>query len=90
MRLNDRPTLVGVQELTRRRMGEPTELQRWRHNLKNQLGIVLGFSELLLGELEEASRFRPDVAEIQKAASRALELIGQMPAGTDGEEKPRT
>jgi signal transduction histidine kinase len=82
--------ITGVHEPAKRLMAERTELQRWRHDLKNQLGIVLGFSELLLGELEDGSRFRPDVAEIQKAASRALDLIGQMPVGTDKDEKSRT
>ena len=82
--------ITGVHEQAKRLMTERTALQRWRHDLKNQLGIVLGFSELLLGELEEGSRFRPDVAEIQKAAARALDLVGQMPVGTDRDENSPT
>jgi hypothetical protein len=52
---------------------------RWRHDLKNQLGIVLGFSELLLNELDPASAQRADIEEIHTAAQRALELLATLP-----------
>jgi signal transduction histidine kinase len=58
---------------------------RWRHDLKNQLGIVIGFAELLLNEMEPADGHRADLQEIHTAARRALELLSQMPDGT-GEE----
>ena len=48
---------------------------RWRHDLRNQLGIVLGFSELLLNELDLGSPHRADIQEIHRAAQRALELV---------------
>jgi hypothetical protein len=47
--------------------------------MKNQLGIVLGFSDLLLTELDASSPHRSDLAEIHAAAERALDLIGRMP-----------
>jgi signal transduction histidine kinase len=71
-------------------MTEPTDLPRWRHDLRNQLGIVLGFSELLLGELDPASPQRPDVAEIHNAAKRALELVASMPGTGESAEKEPT
>ena len=43
--------------------------------MKNQLGIILGFSELLLDEMEQADPRRGDVQEIQTAANRAMELM---------------
>jgi signal transduction histidine kinase len=52
---------------------------RWRHDLKNQLGIVLGFSELLLNELDRTSVHRADIEEIHTAAKRALDLMTALP-----------
>jgi signal transduction histidine kinase len=47
----------------------------WRHDLKNHLGIVLGFSEVLLAQLDSADPLRADVEEIHAAAQRAMELV---------------
>lgn len=56
--------------------------ERWKHDLKNQLGIVLGFSELLLHDMPVDDPRRPDIAEICAAAERAMHLVnGQMPRG---------
>jgi signal transduction histidine kinase len=60
-------------------MADASVLARWRHDLKNQLGIVLGFSELLLNELDPASAQRADIGEIHVAAQRALELLATLP-----------
>jgi hypothetical protein len=43
--------------------------------LKNQIGIVLGFSELLLQEMEQNDPRRADIEEIYTAAGKALELV---------------
>jgi hypothetical protein len=43
--------------------------------MKNQLGIILGFSELLLEEFATGDPRRDDVQEIHKAAGRAMELL---------------
>jgi hypothetical protein len=55
---------------------------RWRHDVKNQLGIVLGFSELLIEDLEPTNPVRADLEEILKAARRAMALVEQI------EDKP--
>lgn len=69
-------------------MTDAPALSRWRHDMKNQLGIILGFSDLLLNELDPASPHKPDVTEIQTAAQHALELMARMPgASPDGGEK---
>jgi signal transduction histidine kinase len=47
----------------------------WRHDLKNQLGVVLGFAEIVLAELDPSSPVRADVEEIHTAAQRAMEIV---------------
>jgi signal transduction histidine kinase len=61
--------------------------QRWRHDLKNQLGIVLGFSELLLNDIDPASPHRPDIVEIHTAAQRAIDLVGNIPGASEEDPK---
>jgi signal transduction histidine kinase len=51
--------------------------QRRRHELKNQLGIVLGFSELLMQEMGRDDPRRADIEEIHTAAARALALVAE-------------
>ena len=53
---------------------------KWRHDLKNQIGIVLGFSELLLNEIDDTSAHRADVQEIYNAAQRSLDLLTKLSA----------
>ena len=48
---------------------------RWRHDLKNQLGIILGFSELLLEDMAAEDPARPDIVEIRAAAQRAMQIV---------------
>jgi signal transduction histidine kinase len=60
----------------------PTE--KARHDFKNQLGIILGFSEILLGEADPDDPRRPDLEEIRKAAATALDLLELLfPADAD-------
>jgi signal transduction histidine kinase len=46
-----------------------------QHTLTNYLAIILGFSELLLQDLAVDDPRRPDLEEIHKAATAALELV---------------
>lgn len=59
-------------------MNDKTPDARWRHDLKNQLGIVLGYSELVLQDLEPSNPLRQDVEEIVTAARHAMTLVGQL------------
>ena len=55
-----------------------------RHDFKNQLGIILGFSEILLAEAAAGDPRRHDLEEIHKAAATALDLLeGLFPADAD-------
>jgi hypothetical protein len=46
--------------------------------MKNQLGVILGFSDLLLDEMDPADPRRRDVQEIHAAATRAMELLAKL------------
>lgn len=48
---------------------------RDHHDFKNQLGIILGFSEALLAEAAAGDPRRADLEEIHKAATAALDLL---------------
>ena len=59
-------------------VSEKAPSAKWRHDLKNQLGIVLGYSEMVLEDLDPANPMRADVEEILKAARQALTLLAQI------------
>lgn len=55
-----------------------------RHDFKNQLSIIRGFSEILLAEAAAGDPRRADLEEIYKAAVIALDLIERLfPAHAD-------
>ena len=45
------------------------------HDMKNQLGIVIGFSNLLLDEMAPDDPRRADLDEVRKAGEAALALL---------------
>ena len=45
------------------------------HDLNNVLGVVVGFSELLMDDLEESSPARADAREIMNGAQRAAAIV---------------
>ncbi|MBI3400971.1 MAG: hypothetical protein HY048_06090 [Acidobacteria bacterium] len=49
-----------------------------RHDIKNQLGIILGFSEILLAEAPAGDPRRRDLEEIHTAAKAALDLLARV------------
>jgi hypothetical protein len=54
---------------------EPDNGDLFKHDLKNQLGIVLGFIELLIEDTPESDRRRQDMLEVRRAARACLELL---------------
>ena len=54
------------------------------HDFRNQLGIILGFSDLLIAESAAGDPRRRDFEEIHKAATTALDLLARLfPADAD-------
>jgi signal transduction histidine kinase len=49
-----------------------------RHDFKNQLAVILGFSEILLAEAAAGDPRRGDLEEIHKAATAALDLLARL------------
>jgi PAS domain S-box-containing protein len=45
------------------------------HDLNNVLGIVVGYSEMLLGDLDESSSVKSEAMEILKAGQRAAAIV---------------
>lgn len=61
-----------------------TDDDKNRHDFKNQLAIIRGFSEILLTETSPSEPSRRDLEEIHKAALTALDLLGRLyPADMD-------
>ena len=57
------------------------------HDLKNLLGIIIGYSALLLDEMPGDDSRRPDVDEIRKAGEGALALLEDWNKATRGEAR---
>ena len=57
------------------------------HDMKNYLGIVIGYSNLLLEELPPEDPRRMDVDEIRKAGEAAIALVEQWSAGRAAEDE---
>ena len=55
-----------------------TDDDKNRHDFKNQLGIILGFSEVLFAEAATDDPRRGDFEEIHKAAVTALDLLARV------------
>jgi hypothetical protein len=48
------------------------------HQFKNYLAIILGFCDLVLGDLPKTDPQRGDVSEIRAAAQSALDLLPEV------------
>ncbi len=48
------------------------------HRLKNQLAIIYGFADLMLVEMPPGDRHAPQIAEVRKTASAALEILNDV------------
>lgn len=59
---------------------------RWQHDVRNQLAIVIGFSDLLLQDAGEQPLCRAELEEIRSAAARAMQLIVRAPRSRDGRD----
>jgi signal transduction histidine kinase len=62
--------------------------RKFVHDMKNMLGIIIGYSNLLLDEMPADDPKRGDVDEIRKAGDRALALLNTW-AGPAVVEEPK-
>jgi len=51
---------------------------RWVHDMRNCLGIVLGFADLLLEEMDDSDVRRDDIQQVCAAARRAMRLMAEI------------
>ena len=66
----------------RRAAGSQPDKGRLLHNVRNQLSVILGFCDLLLDDIPEHDRKHGDIAEMRKAANRALTLLEETRSAT--------
>ncbi len=62
-----------------------SESRLFVHDMKNHLGIVVGYSRLLLDELLPEDPRRTDIDEIRKAGEAAIALVERWSAVNGGE-----
>jgi len=51
------------------------DADRFVHDMKNQLGIILGYATMLIDEMAAEDPRRADLQEVRKAAEEALKLL---------------
>jgi signal transduction histidine kinase len=49
-----------------------------RHDVANELAVIVGFTELLLQDASADHAWRPDLEAIREAAQRATRLLAEM------------
>jgi hypothetical protein len=55
-----------------------TDHDKSRHDFKNQLAIIQGFTEILIADTPAGDQRSRDLAEIHKAAITALKLLDDL------------
>ena len=48
------------------------------HDFNNMLGVILGRTEMIMGDTDDSFAFREDIHEIYEAAKRSADLTGQL------------
>jgi signal transduction histidine kinase len=61
--------------------------RKFVHDMKNMLGIVIGYSNLLLEDLPPGDPRREDINEIRKAGESALSLLESAAGAPPGEDR---
>ena len=60
--------------------------RKFVHDMKNLIGIIIGYSNLLLDEMPAGDPKRSDLDEIRKAGEGAVALLNDWDATLPGEE----
>ena len=63
-----------------------TQHRSFVHDMKNLLGVIIGYSNLLLDEMPADDPRRVDIEEILKAGEGALALVDTWNTAAPGEE----
>ena len=58
------------------------------HDLRNALGLVINYANLVATELADRPDVREDLMEIRTAGRRAAELVGELSTVIAGERRP--
>jgi hypothetical protein len=53
------------------------------HQLKNQIGVAVGFVDLLLDEIADGDPRRDDLLQVQQAMQKALAILPQLQVELD-------
>lgn len=61
--------------------------QAFAHDLRNLLGIILGYADMLLAEVAADSPHRADICEMKKAAKSALALLETVSRSSSPQER---
>ncbi len=61
--------------------------RKFVHDMKNMLGIIIGYSNLLLDDMTADDPRRADVDEIRKAGENAVALLDTWDAAPPGEDR---
>ena len=59
------------------------------HDLRNALGLVINYANLVAGELADRPDILEDLMEIRTAGRRAAELVGELSTVVSPSERPR-
>ena len=59
--------------------------RRFVHDMKNYLGIIIGYSSLLLEELPPEDPRRGDIDEIRRASESAIALVEEWRVANPGD-----
>ena len=62
--------------------------RKFVHDMKNMLGIVIGYSNLLFDEIPAGDPKREDIDEIRRAGEGALALLNSWADAPAGEKLP--
>ena len=49
------------------------------HDLRNMLAVIVNYSELIGGELDDPEAIRADIEEVKAAAEKAIALTEKLP-----------
>lgn len=58
------------------------------HDLRNSLGLVINYANLIAAELADRPEVLEDLMEVRTAGRRAAELVGELSALISAAERP--